>query len=93
MESVTHAVMVFKAEALKADGKSGEELSLCRYRTRRQWRHDGKRKGCVGLCCAWQSQVPWRPGEFLAIRWQLASSGAASSYGPRGPVHREHRPH
>ena len=70
MESVTHAVMVFKAGALNAGGNSGEELSLCRYRTRvHQWRYDEKRNGCVGLCCARQSQVPWRPGQFLAIRW------------------------
>lgn len=53
MERVTHTVMVFKAGALNADGKGGEELSLCRYRTRmHQWWHDGKNRGCVDLFCA-----------------------------------------
>lgn len=53
VEGVTHTVMVFKAGALNAGGKSREVLHPCRYHTQvHLWWHDGRRRGCVGLCCA-----------------------------------------
>lgn len=50
MKRVTHTVTVFKAGARNADGKRGEELSLCRCRTSvRPWWHEKRLCGFV-LC-------------------------------------------
>lgn len=90
MESVTHTVVVFKAGALNADGKSGEELSLCRYHARvHQWL-----RGFVSCPAVPGALATGGVSGHKVVAGRAVGQRAAVVGAPvPGPVRGERRPH